>query len=76
MSDHDQGPARHAPSSRVASMLAARIDLLSQMLDLVRLRGELVFSIDLGHPWRLRFQPGSAYFFVVLEGGLTVEVAG
>ncbi|PPE80657.1 cupin [Kaistia algarum] len=66
----------HARSSRVASMLAARIDLLSQMLDLVRLRGELVFSIDLAHPWALRFQPGSAYFFVVLEGGLTVEVAG
>ncbi|MCX5497641.1 AraC family transcriptional regulator [Kaistia dalseonensis] len=57
-------------------MLAARVDLLSQMLDLVRLRGELVFSVDLNQPWALRFQPGSAYFFVVLEGKLSVAVAG
>ena len=56
-------------------MLASRVDLLSQMLELVRLRGELVFSADLNHPWALRFEPGSAYFFVVLEGALTVEVA-
>lgn len=56
-------------------MLASRVDLLSQMLELVRLRGELVFSADLNHPWALRFEPGAAYFFVVLEGRLTVEVA-
>jgi len=57
-------------------MLASRVDLLSQMLDLVRLQGELVFSVDLNHPWALRFAAGSAYFFVVLEGSLTVEVGG
>ena len=57
-------------------MFASRIDLLSQMLDLVRLQGELVFSADLSDPWALRFEPGSAYFFVVLEGELTVQVAG
>ncbi len=56
-------------------MLASRVDLLSQMLDLVRLRGELVFSADLNHPWALRFEPGSAYFFVVLEGSLIAQVA-
>lgn len=56
-------------------MLAARVDLLSQMLELVRLRGELVFSMDLTQPWTLRFPSGSAYFFVVLEGELIVETA-
>jgi AraC-like DNA-binding protein len=44
------------------------------MLDLLRLQGELVFSADLNHPWGLRFEPGSAYFFVVLEGSLTAQV--
>jgi AraC-like DNA-binding protein len=56
-------------------MLASRVDLLSQMLELVRLQGELVFSAELNHPWALRFEPGSAYFFVVLEGSLIVQVA-
>ncbi len=57
-------------------MLASRVDLLSQMLDLVRLRGELVFSAELNQPWALRFEPGAPYFFVVLEGSLTVRVPG
>lgn len=54
-------------------MLAARVDLLSRMLDLLRLHGELVFSAELASPWALRFAPGSAYFFVVLEGSLTAQ---
>ena len=74
MKDHDRSPARHAPSSSAGAMLASRVDLLSQMLDLVRLQGELVFSADLNHPWALRFEPGSAYFFAVLEGSLIVQV--
>jgi AraC-like DNA-binding protein len=53
-------------------MPAARVDLLSQVLAWVRLEGELVFSAELTHPWALRFDPGPAYFFVVLEGGMTV----
>ena len=72
---HDLNSARHAPSSETASMLAARGDLLSQMLTLIRLEGELVFSAELTSPWALRFEPGSAYFFVVLEGELTVLTA-
>lgn len=56
-------------------MLAARIDLLSQMLTLIRLEGELVFSVDLNCPWALRFDPGSAYFFAVLKGDVTVLTA-
>ncbi len=57
-------------------MLASRIDLLSQMLTLIRLQGELVFSAELTQPWALRFEAGSAYFLVVSEGAVTVEVAG
>lgn len=57
-------------------MIASRVDLLSQMLELVKLQGELVFTAELNHPWALRFEPGSAYFFIVLEGSVTVEVAG
>lgn len=75
MKRHDPDPASHAPSSGNAGMLAARVDLLSQMLTLIRLEGELVFAAELTQPWALRFEPGSAYFFVVLEGELTVLAA-
>lgn len=75
MENHDRTLARHARSSEAQRMLASRADLLSQMLDLVRLRGELVFSADLTRPWALNFEPGAAYFVVVLEGSLTVDVA-
>ncbi|WCJ64968.1 AraC family transcriptional regulator [Agrobacterium tumefaciens] len=74
MEDHDRSPATHARSSASGGMLASRVDLLSQMLELLRLRGELVFSADLTHPWALRFEPGSAYFFVVLEGSLIAQM--
>jgi hypothetical protein len=74
MADHDRSSTRHAQSSVARRMLASRIDLLSQMLDLLRLQGELVFSADLNHPWGLRFEPGPAYFFVVLEGSLIAQV--
>lgn len=74
MEDHDRSPTRHAQSSGFGGMLASRRDLLSQMLDLLRLQGELVFSADLNHPWGLRFEPGPAYFFVVLEGKLIAQV--
>ncbi len=76
MKGHDRNPARHAPSSSLPAMLASRVDLLSQMLDLVRLRGELVFSAEMTRPWALSFEPGSPYFFVILEGSLTVRVDG
>jgi AraC-like DNA-binding protein len=46
------------------------------VLALVRLEGELVFSAELTHPWALRFDPGSAYFFVILEGDMTVQADG
>lgn len=53
-------------------MMASRVDLLSQVLTLIRLRGELIFSAELTAPWALQFDAGSAYFHVVSEG--TMEV--
>lgn len=72
MYHYDQSPKMHAPSSKTASMLASRVDLLSQILAMVSLHGEIVFTAELSQPWALRFPPGSAYFLIVLEGGLTV----
>lgn len=53
-------------------MMASRVDLLSQVLTLIRLRGELIYSAELAAPWGLQFAPGSAYFHVVTEGELWV----
>jgi len=76
MINHDHLPETLAPSSGFLGMLASRTDLLSQMLTLIRLEGELVFSAELTRPWALRFDAGSAYFHVVTEGDLTVQAAG
>lgn len=72
MAHYDPGPTMHARSSKTAIMLASRVDLLSQVLAMVSLHGEIVFTVELSQPWALRFQPGAAYFFIVLEGGLSV----
>jgi AraC-like DNA-binding protein len=56
-------------------MAASRIDLLSQVLTLIRLRGELIFTAELTAPWGLGFEPGSAYFHIVSEGEMEA-VAG
>ena len=56
-------------------MMAAPVDLLSQILTLIRLRGELIFSADLSAPWALRFDAGSAYFHVVSEGAMRLEAS-
>ncbi|WP_423066711.1 AraC family transcriptional regulator [Devosia sp. CN2-171] len=56
-------------------MMASRVDLLSQVLTLIRLRGELIFSADLTAPWALQFEPGSAYFHVVSEGEVEVTAS-
>jgi AraC-like DNA-binding protein/mannose-6-phosphate isomerase-like protein (cupin superfamily) len=73
VNNHDRASGLHAPESEAAfPMLASRVDLLSQVLTLIRLRGELIFSAELTAPWALQFDAGSAYFHVVLDG--TVEV--
>ncbi|WP_055046150.1 AraC family transcriptional regulator [Devosia sp. A16] len=56
-------------------MMASRVDLLSQVLTLIRLRGELIFSAELLAPWALQFEAGSAYFHVVSEGAFEVRAS-
>ncbi len=78
MNSHDRASRLHALESDAAAdtpfpMMASRVDLLSQVLTLIRLRGELIYSADLTAPWALRFDPGPAYFHVVSEGEARIE---
>ncbi len=57
-------------------MSAARNDVLSEVLTLIRLRGELVYTARLGEPWGLRFQSGPAHFHFVEAGGAWVTPTG
>lgn len=76
MNNHDSASGLHAPESEAAfPMMASRVDLLSQVLTLIRLRGELIFSAELTAPWALQFDAGSAYFHVVLDGTVEVEAS-
>ena len=62
MIGHDRPSEPLAPESEAGfPMPASRVDLLSQVLTLIRLRGELIFSAELTAPWALRFDPGSAF---------------
>lgn len=61
----------HAPKSEPVhpyGMSAARSDVLSEVLTLIRLRGELVYTAHLGAPWGIRFAPGPAHFHFVETG--------
>ena len=57
-------------------MTAARNDVLSQVLTLIRLRGELVYTAFLGEPWGLSFPAGPAHFHFVERGEAWVTPAG
>ncbi len=57
-------------------MSAARNDVLSEVLTLIRLRGDLVYTAFLGAPWGLRFQAGPAHFHFVETGEAWVIPAG
>src|SRR5689334_12843229 len=76
MPDHDPTSTSLALESDVVfPMMASRVDLLSQVLTLIRLRGELVVSAELTAPWALRFDPGSAWFHLVSEGEMQVTAS-
>lgn len=73
MIENDRASRPLAPESEALfGVAAARVDLLSQVLMLIRLRGELIFSAELTAPWALGFEPGSAYFHIVSEGEMEV----
>lgn len=75
MKNHDLPSELHTLASEPAfPMMAAREDLLSNILTLIRLRGELIFSAELTHPWALAFEAGPSYFHFVSEGKMAVEL--
>src|SRR5471032_1703912 len=57
-------------------MAATRTDVLSQVLTLIRLRGELVYSATLGAPWSIAYAKGAAHFHFVERGTLWLRTPG
>ena len=51
-------------------------DVLSQVLQLIRLHGERVYLSELRPPWRLHIPPGLSHLHFVERGQLHVELAG
>ena len=79
MTSHIQAPAFHDRSSGNAAdygMAATRTDVLSQVLTLIRLRGELVYSARLRAPWSVAFPKGAAHFHFVETGAMWVRTPG
>ena len=79
MADHSADAGFRARSSGDSSELgmgSARSDLLSEVLTLIRLRGELIYSARLGKPWGIRFPPGPAHFHYVEQGAAWVMPVG
>jgi AraC-like DNA-binding protein len=76
MTSHIREPELHARSSGNApdyGAAATRPDVLSQVLTLIRLRGELVYSANLRGPWGIAFPKGAAHFHFVERGALWVK---
>jgi len=79
MSEYDLPAAFHARSSNSGNeygMAATRVDVLSQVLTLIRLRGELVYSGALMGARGIAFAPGPSHFYYVEEGTLSVGLPG
>jgi AraC-like DNA-binding protein len=79
MTGHINKAELHALKSESEStygMSAARSDVLSDVLKLIRLRGELVYTARLGAPWGIRFAAGPSHFHFVEEGAAWVIPLG
>ena len=79
MNNHIQTPGLHDQSSGNNpdyGMAATRADVLSQVLTLIRLRGELVYSAHLAAPWAITFPKGAAHFYFVEVGAMWVKTLG
>jgi len=79
MHDHSRAAEVHDRSSGTApdfGMAATRTDVLSQVLTLIRLRGELVYSAMLGAPWSIAYAKGAAHFHFVERGTLWLRTPG
>ena len=79
MSSHIQQTALLGRSSGKVpdyGMAATRADVLSQVLTLIRLRGELVYSARLRAPWSIAFPKGAAHFYYAETGTMWVRAEG
>ena len=52
---------------------AAQADVLSQVLQLIRLRGERVYGTEMKQPWRQEIPPGVSHVHFVESGQMRVE---
>jgi len=57
---------------------AQALDLLSEQLSLLRFHGDLDLVVNLTASWGLSFEatPGTAFFYVVVEGSCFLEILG
>lgn len=79
MNSHSEVPVSHDRSSGNAQdygMAATRADVLSQVLTLIRLRGELVYSAQLRGPWSIAFPAGPAHFYFISSGSAWLTPLG
>ena len=84
MNHHDlrSGSAARSSGSRTRTRQGSP-DLLSNVLGLVRLNGERIYSAELGGNWGLSFDAGPGHFiyvekgtaFAVLEQGPAIELS-
>lgn len=74
---HDEASAYHDRASKFSSPRPAlnsmSTDVLSQVLTLIRLKGEYVYSANLGAPWGLQYPSGASHFYFVTEGELRLS---
>jgi len=75
MNHHDlrSGSAARSSGSRTGTRQGGP-DLLSNVLGLVRLNGERIYSAELGGSWGLSFDAGPGHFVYVKEGTAFVDV--
>lgn len=79
MTAHIREPEVHDRSSGKTAdydMAATRSDVLSQVLTLIRLRGELVYSARLRGPWSIAFPKRAAHFYFVETGSMWIRMPG
>jgi AraC-like DNA-binding protein len=57
-------------------MGAPSSDVLSEVLTLIRLRGELVYTAELSAPWGIRYSAGPSHFHFVEEGSFWLTAEG
>lgn len=74
-SGHGSDAGKHDRTSsnpQTGGMAPMRSDVLSQVLTLIRLRGELVYTARMKGAWSVAFPPGPAHFYIVEEGAMWV----